>query len=200
MNSSPEVIEKAYSTIAEYYVKTNQLVLEAAELNDLETLFDMQKSSYKQLKDCKTELVLLKQMWDLVSLIDYQFEAWEATKWDKIDTDQLSQLIREMQGKQCNPQAAANKEVKSYRAFVGLTERVKNMNTILPLITQLHSQYMQERHWRKLMATTQQTISFKSPAFCLADLIRLELHKFSEDVTELVEGAQKEAKIETKLN
>jgi dynein heavy chain len=31
-------------------------------------------------------------------------------------------------------------------------------------------------------------------------LIKLELHKFSEDVTELVDGAQKEAKIETKLN
>lgn len=139
-------------------------------------------------------------MWDLISLTDYQFEAWEATKWDKIDTDQLQQLIREMQGKQCNPQAPGNKEIKSWRAFVGLTERVKNMNTILPLITQLHSQYMQERHWRKLMATTQQTIAFKSPSFCLADLIRLELHKYSEDVTELVDGAQKEAKIETKLN
>jgi dynein heavy chain len=75
-SSSPELIASAYNTITEYYAKTNELVAEAAELNNLETLFDMQKSSYKQLKDCKTELVLLKQMWDLVSLIDYQFEAW----------------------------------------------------------------------------------------------------------------------------
>lgn len=28
-------------------------------------------------------------MWDLVSLIDYQFEAWKSTLWDKIDTEQL---------------------------------------------------------------------------------------------------------------
>jgi dynein heavy chain len=110
------------------------------------------------------------------------------------------QLIREMQTKQCNPQAPANKEIKSWKAFVGLNDRVRNMNTILPLISYLHSEYMQERHWKKLMATTQQEIAFKSPSFCLADLIRLELHKYSEEVTELVDGAQKESKIENKLN
>jgi hypothetical protein len=32
-------------------------------------------------------------------------------------------------------------------------------------------------------------INFKSPSFCLADLIQLELFKYAEEVTELVEGA-----------
>ena len=50
------------------------------------------------------------------------------------------------------------------------------------------------------MKTTQKEIAFNSPKFCLDDLIQLELHKFSEEVTELVDGAQKESKIETKLN
>jgi dynein heavy chain len=160
----------------------------------------MQKSTYKQLKECKTELCHLKQMWDLISLIDFQFDAWKSTLWDKIDTEQLMQLIREMQTKQCNPQAPHNKDIKSYKAFVALNERVKNMNIILPLISMLHSPFMQERHWKKLMTITQQTVSFSSPKFCLEDLIKLELHKFSEEVTELVEGAQKESKIEGKLN
>lgn len=31
-------------------------------------------------------------------------------------------------------------------------------------------------------------------------MIKLSLYKYSEEVTELVDGAQKEAKIETKLN
>ena len=144
--SSQATIEKAYGTISEYYLKTNDLIAEAAELNNLETLFDMQKSSYKQLKDCRQELILLKQMWDLVSLIGYQFESWEQTKWEKIDTDLLQQLIREMQQKQCAPTAPQNKDIKSWRCFVALTDRVKNMGVVLPLITQLHSPFMQERH------------------------------------------------------
>jgi dynein heavy chain len=62
---------------------------EARTLNNLETLFDMQKSSYKALKDCRNDLQNLKQMWDLIALIDYQFETWKSTLWDKIDTDNL---------------------------------------------------------------------------------------------------------------
>jgi dynein heavy chain len=62
---------------------------EAKTLNNLETLFDMQKSSYKALKDCRNDLQNLKQMWDLIALIDYQFETWKSTLWDKIDTDNL---------------------------------------------------------------------------------------------------------------
>jgi dynein heavy chain len=56
--------------ITEYYEETCKLEDEARELNNLETLFDLQRSSYKQLKDCKSELISLKEMWDLIALID----------------------------------------------------------------------------------------------------------------------------------
>jgi dynein heavy chain len=200
VKSSPETIEESYAKISDYYKKTGALEGSAAELNNLETLFDMQKSSYKLLKDCRNDLCNLKQLWDLVALIDFQFEAWKTTLWDKIDVGQLMTLIKDMQTKQCNPQSPQNKDIKNWKAFLALNERVKNMNTILPLIEQLHSKFMQERHWKKLMRITQQNIAFSSPKFCLDDLIKLELFKYSEEVTELVDGAQKEDKIENKLN
>ncbi len=104
-----------------------------------------------------------------------------------------------MQTKQTNPQNPQNKEIKNWKAFLALNERVKNMNTILPLISQLHSKFMQERHWKKLMRITQKSINFNSPNFCLEDLIKLQLYKYSEEVTELVDSAQKESKIESNL-
>ena len=94
-------------------------------------------------------------MWDLISLIDYQFGAWKTFLWDKIDTDNLTRLVGEMRTGQCNPQGPQNKEIKGWRSFTALGDRVKNMNTILPLITELHSKYMMERHWKKMMALTQ---------------------------------------------
>jgi len=63
------------------------------------------------------------------------------------------------------------------------------MSTILPLIAQLHSKFMMPRHWSKLMKITQQEIAFQSPKFCLEDLIKLQLYKYAEEVTELVDGA-----------
>jgi dynein heavy chain len=75
------------------------------------------------------------------------------------------------------------------------------MNTILPLIAQLHSPFMLERHWRRLETKiVKKAIPFKSDKFCLADLIQLELFKVGEDVSELVDSAQKEDKINKKLD
>ena len=160
----------------------------------------MQKTSYKQLKDCKQELVSLKEMWDLIALIDMQFDSWKKTLWDQIDTENLTQLIKDMQQKQCNPTAPQNKVISKWPAFVALNDRVKNMNTVLPLISQLHSPFMQDRHWKKLMRVTQQNIDHASPKFCMEDLIKLHLYKYADEVTEIVEGAQKESKIENKVN
>lgn len=103
-DSSVDIIDNAYRTITDFYNQTCELEEEARALNNLETLFDLQKSSYKQLKDCKAELNSLKYMWDLIALIDLQFEAWKSTLWDKIDTENLMQLIKDMQTKQTNPQ------------------------------------------------------------------------------------------------
>ena len=139
-------------------------------------------------------------MWDLIALIDLQFDSWRSTLWDKIDTDLLMTLIKDMQTKQCNPTQPSNKDIKSWRAFMALNERVKNMNIILPLIASLHSPYMLERHWRRLETKiVKKSIPFSSPSFCLADLISLEMQKVAEEVTELVDSAQKEDKISKKL-
>lgn len=105
-----------------------------------------------------------------------------------------------MQTKQCSPGAPSNKDIKNYRAFQALNERVKNMNTILPLIASLHSPYMLDRHWTKLRVVCGKEIKNNEASFCLADLIQLELFKYAEEVTELVESAQKEDKILKKLN
>lgn len=113
----------------------------------------------------------LKKMWDLIALIDLQFDNWRSTLWEKIDTDLLQTLIKDMSTKQCSPGAPQNKDIKNYRAFIALNERVKNMNTILPLIASLHSPYMKDRHWNRLSMLVKKPINFKSPTFCLADLI-----------------------------
>lgn len=50
------------------------------------------------------------------------------------------------------------------------------------------------------MHVTEQHIDFANPKFCMEDLIKLHLYKYAEEVTEIVEGAQKESKIESKVN
>lgn len=73
------------------------------------------------------------------------------------------------------------------------------MDVIRPLISQLHSEFMQPRHWKRLNGICGKIVNRDDPKFCLRDIIDLELFKYSDEVNELVEGAQKEATIEKKL-
>jgi dynein heavy chain len=82
--------------IGEYFDKTCQMEEEAKELQTLEQLFELQRTKQKELVDCKNELVQLKQMWDLISIIDGQFESWKETLWDNIDADNLEALLKNM--------------------------------------------------------------------------------------------------------
>jgi dynein heavy chain len=199
-DSGDSIIADSYAKITEYYKTTNAYENEAADLNNLETLFDIEPIKYKALQDCKGELLNLKVCWDLVALIDYQFASWSTTLWNDIDPDELERLIKQFQGNQCSPNSAQNKDIKSWKAFVSLNERVRNMAQVMPLIKDLHSPFMKDRHWKRLMGITGQQIPYDQPTFCLDDLIRLELFKYAEDVTELVEGAAKEEKIEMNIN
>jgi dynein heavy chain len=110
-------IVRSYAKIMEYYESTTALENEAAELNNLETLFDLEPNKYKALVDCKKELEQLKYVWDLISLVDYQFANWSTTLWDKIDPDNLELQVKSFQTNLCNPNNALNKEIKTWKAF-----------------------------------------------------------------------------------
>ena len=172
---------------------------EAKELQTLEQLFELQRTKQKELVDCKNELVQLKQMWDLISIIDGQFDSWKETLWDNINAEHLENLLKNMKTNQTAPGLAQNKDIKNYKAFQYLNDRVKNMDVIRPLISMLHSEFMMPRHWKKLNGICGKVVNRDDPKFCLRDIIDLELYKYAEDVNELVEGAQKEASIEKKL-
>ena len=54
--SSPEIINNAYLKISEYYVKLKEIEKKRDHLQNEETLFDLERSFYKELRDCYKEL------------------------------------------------------------------------------------------------------------------------------------------------
>lgn len=66
-----EEIQYSYVIIDEYYKKLLVMEAEALSYNELEKLFELEKSAYKQLRDCGVELKSLKIMWDAISMVNY---------------------------------------------------------------------------------------------------------------------------------
>ena len=75
---------------------------------------------------------------------------------------------------------------------------IKDFLNTLPLISDLHHPAMRERHWDILRKVTNSDFVLDDE-FSMDGLLKLQLHKFEDDVGEIVNRAQKEEKMEAAL-
>lgn len=190
-------IEKAYVSMGEQYEILNAIEKKIDDLTEEELLFECENksASYKKKVDlCRDENQSLKIIWDMASLVDANFVDWEKTLWHDIDAEQLGDECKKLQ-KQLRKY---KKECGQYKSYMGLDDKVKNMLVILPLISDLHSESMKDRHWDRLMKETNKHFVM-GPDFCMKNMLDLELHLFQEVVGDIVDEADKQAKIAIQL-
>jgi dynein heavy chain len=130
-----------------------------------------------------------------VLIVESLFTVWKSTLWADIDTELLLDETRSL----LNQIKKQPKSCKDWGVVKHLEANVKNMATVLPLVHELHSPALRDRHWKSLMTTTA-TFFERGPSFSLNDLLSLNLHRFVDPVMEIVEVANKELKIEARLN
>ncbi|NWR46185.1 DYH17 protein, partial [Regulus satrapa] len=168
---------------------------EMAALATSAALFEVSVPEYKQLKMCRKELILLKDVWDMVTLVNLSISAWKTTKWAELNVEDMDIECKKF----AKDIRSLDKEVKSWSVFTGLDSSMKNMMTSLRAVSELQNPAIRDRHWQELVHTTkvQFTMSEKTT---LADLLQLNLHKFEEEVRGIVDKASKEAGMEKILN
>lgn len=188
-------IQDSYYVIEKYYNKLLEISKEQQEYSNLEKLFELQKTDYKPLRECLTDLKNLKIIWDSIAIVNYFYKNWKQQTWAQIKSDILLDQNKTLQTQLKN----LPKEVKQIKAHAAITDKVKNMQIVLPLVSSLHSEFMEKRHWQQLMDLTGKKFDPSSPSFNFEEVLELQLHKFENPVNEIVEVAQKEAKIEKRL-
>lgn len=191
--------DEAYSQMDTFAELLEEKIHQAKQFNELEELFELQVSKYQETVDTAYELKQLKMIWDFKDMILSTFENWRSIPWSSINTDHLENHTRTLM-KQIKTEANSHQIIKGWIVYRDAEQTVKNMAIVLPLVNELHSSSMQERHWKALSHLCNvKTIDPTDPKFCLSDLLRLELHTHVDDVGEIVETANKELKIEKKL-
>lgn len=66
---SQATIDKAYNKIDELRDYIHQLDEDSKTLNDLEELFNLQKSLFNEISHCQGKLKVLKELWDIASYV-----------------------------------------------------------------------------------------------------------------------------------
>ncbi|XP_051731342.1 dynein axonemal heavy chain 9-like isoform X1 [Ctenopharyngodon idella] len=165
-----------------------------AGLIEMANLFEVNISDYKQLKQCQKELPILKELWDLILVVQSCLEAWQTTPWRQINVDDM-----EMECKRFSKELRAlDKEARSWDAFTGLDGTVKNTLISLRAVAELQNPAIRPRHWWQLMNATGVHFTMDQDT-TLADLLRLNLHHFEDDVRSIVDRAVKEMGMEKVL-
>lgn len=85
-------------------------------------------------------------MWDAIAMVNYQYKDWQNQPWRRIKADSLFEANKILQLQLKN----LPREIKNYKGYPNITEEVKNMSVVLPLVSSLHSEFMEKRHWKQL--------------------------------------------------
>jgi len=191
-NMTMEEIKESYVKIMNFHNQLRAIEVRAQDYNQLEKLFELQKSNYKPIKECTSDLRNLKTMWDTVAMVNYQYSDWKSKTWRQIKADVFLEVNKTL----ANQIKTLPKEIRGYKGYNVIVDKVKNMGTVLPLISALHSEFMEERHWTQVKTLTKQNFEQGSNAFNFESVIKLELFKYEAAINEIVDIAQKENKIE----
>ncbi len=199
----------AYSQIDGYHTTLDHLVIEVKRLNELEELFELQVVRYPQVVDTARDLRILKQAWDFKGLILNTYEKWKQLSWAGTTVVDIEDLLDDNKSLHRSIKDFANRypAVRTWGTgregiYNDIEAMVKDINVVLPLVSSLKSDAMCERHWRSLsmICHSAKAVNVRSATFCLEDLFSLQLHLHADDVLSIVETAEKEMKIERKLN
>ncbi|XP_019728452.1 dynein heavy chain 11, axonemal isoform X3 [Hippocampus comes] len=164
---------------------------ELSALQESTNLFDVTIPDYKDIKLCKREIIVLKELWDMVIFVHTNVDHWTKSKWRQINVEQidveLSGFAKDMR--------KLDKEARVWNVYSGLDLFVKNLLTSLRAVSQLQNLAIRERHWVQLLRTMQMNFTVTDHT-TLADLLALQLHLYEEVVRSTVDKAVKEMAIE----
>ncbi|NXC68138.1 DYH17 protein, partial [Anhinga anhinga] len=166
-----------------------------AALSKSAGLFEVSVPEYKQLKACHREVRLLKELWDMIGLVNTSIDDWKTTRWNDINVEQMDTDCKKF----AKDIRSLDKEMRSWDAFTGLDNSVKNMITSLRAVNELQNPAIRDRHWHELMQATKVNFTMSEDT-TLADLLQLNLHKFEDEVHGIVDKAMKESGMEKVLN
>ncbi|XP_077967769.1 dynein beta chain, ciliary-like [Styela clava] len=180
-----------YSLLDKCHLEILEMEDVMEKLHESAAIFEINAPEFKQMKQCRKEVILLKALWDMITLVSTSIEDWKKTKWQQIDVEQMEIDCRKF----AKDIRSLDKEMRAWDAFGGLDSGVKNMLTSLRSVGELQNPAIRDRHWQQLMQATQVKFAMNENT-TLADLLQLNLHNFEDEVRGIVDKAVKEMGME----
>ncbi|CAG5123286.1 unnamed protein product, partial [Candidula unifasciata] len=142
--------DKPYEYLDMYHEEIKKMEQKMAAMIESAGLFEVSIPDFKQLKQCRKELRMLKTLWDYVTIVRSSINDWKTTPWKEINVEQMDLDCKKF----AKDIRTLDKEMRSWDVFIGLENVVKNMLTSLRAVSELQNPAIRDRHWQQLMVAT----------------------------------------------
>jgi len=188
-------IASAEVFIASYRKKIADNRAKAESMKKGMDLFGIPHPEYKDTDDTEKELNQLEGVWIQMKSWLGNWDAWKSGKFTDLNVKDLEKTAAEYQ-KDMNKNP---RSVKNWKVWKSLAAIIQKFRTTLPLISDLRSEAMRDRHWQQLQEEIQQTFDPYGEDFTLDKINSLGLTSHAPAIATLANVAARELSIENNL-
>jgi len=163
-----------------------------------ETLFGLPHQSYPELVETQKQIELLDKLYNLYSKVKETIGKWKDITWTEIqqEIEKMTETIENF-GRDCTKLPGP---LKQWDAYKELKTEIEDMTAIIPLVEALAKPTIRPRHWEEVIELCKVSIPYDDETFCLSQLLEAPLLQYQEDVEDITDQADKQAKLEKALN
>ena len=158
-------------------------------------LFGLERTKLDSIDEMKKQFRNLTQLYGLYSEVNSYTRGIRDLLWIDVKFADVEQVMSEFQTKARRLPA----EMKTWNAYIDLQSRIDNFVETMPLLEALSNPAVQDVHWKQIIELTGVEIDTDPDTFRLGHVFDAGLLNFKEDVHDICNAAEQEAKINAKL-
>ncbi|KAJ3265095.1 hypothetical protein HDU77_006529 [Chytriomyces hyalinus] len=168
-----------------------RLMEESETLNKAKESLDLELFADNRLVPVMEELKDLKSVWSSLSTVWISYAALKDTAWSTVAPKKMKQAIDQL----LTDMKELPSKMRSYAAFDYLQEMLRGLLKYMPIVTELKSEALRERHWKPLLkALNMEKVSMAD--LTVGHLWDADLKKNERVIRDVVVEAQGEMALE----
>ena len=188
-------LQQGAASLKDYKQQLSKLFARREEIVNAQKLFNLELSSYPALVQMKSEIAQLDILYGFFEELSEFETKMSSMLWTELDVEALLKGAEGIEKKV----RRCNKELRKISVFDAVEECVVRFKNSIPLLQMLKNDSMKPRHWETLSKVTGVKFEMDPKTFTLGALFEMKLSRFESEISEIVNEAMQETKIEKSL-
>ncbi|CCW65070.1 unnamed protein product [Phytomonas sp. EM1] len=159
-------------------------------------IFNLTKPTLEDLTHAEEQLAVLRTLWGLVEKWQRRRHEWMHMYFMKLNSDLMLEGLEKIRREVLR----LRKDLEQLDVWVRLKDDIDLLKKILPIIDDMRTPAMRQRHWEFIKMQLDIEFDIHSEEFCLQCLMDARVETQAEFISNLAVAAREELKIETDLD